>query len=135
LRGQVSAGGSEGAADGGFLFSRYGADQQKIGDVDAGDEKNRGDGAEQDQSGRTELSQELIVEGNDLNAVAGVFAVGAVVGMLGFVDVEGDGVESGLGGVERDSWAKAGDHAGGVAPALRCVGFRGPDVDLTAAGA
>ena len=130
LRHQSRAGCAECPANGGFLFSRYGAHEQEIRDVDAGDQQHGRDGAQQDQGDGAKLAQQLFVKGNHFHAVARVFAVRSGIGMLGFIDMLRGNAQGGLRGFERDAGLEAGDHSRGVAPTEARIERHGnPDVD------
>ena len=74
------------------------------------------------------------MKGDHGDAITSVFAMRALVGMLGFIDMFGGGGERGLRGLERNSGTEPGEHAGGVAPALTRIERDGnPEVDLAGA--
>jgi hypothetical protein len=99
-------------------------------DVDAGDQQHGRDGAQQDQGDGTKFAEELFVERDHFDAVAGVLTVGSGVRMLGFVHVFGGDAEGGLRRFERDARLEPGDHAGGIAPTGAGVERDGdPEVD------
>ena len=113
-----SATGSECAADGEFLLTGEAAGEEKIGDVDAGDEQDEGDGAEEKPERLLAFAgEEVVFERLDEDAPA------LVAFRIGLGDVGGDGVHVGLRLLDGDAGFEAGDGEEPVEVVVDLLGF------------
>ena len=76
LADDARAAGSHGGANGEFTLAAGGADEQKIGDVGAGDEEDEADGSEEDEERRAHIADDGVAERLDAEVVFGVEHVG-----------------------------------------------------------
>ena len=110
--------GSECAADGEFFLAGQAPGEQKIGDVDAGDEQDEGDGTEEKPEGLLAFAgEEVVFERLDEDAPA-LVAFGIRLG-----DVGRDGVHVGLRLLDGDAGFEAGDGEEPVEVVVELLGL------------
>src|SRR6185312_16281481 len=87
---EIAAAGAEGDADGELLPADIEAGEEEVGEIDARDGEDAGDGAGEDEEGAAELAAQGVVEGADGRAgIAGEVETAAQTGI--------DDIEFGLG--------------------------------------
>ena len=101
LADEAGPAGAEGGADGDFFLASGGAGEQEVGDVGAGDEQHEADRAEQHEHGAADIAYDHFLDADDGHAEGAV--------PLAFdAHATGDGVDFGLGLLDRDAGLEAG---------------------------
>src|ERR1700683_933447 len=108
---------AHGEADGDFAAASGGAREEKIGDVDAGDEEDEGDGAEEDEEFGALRADEVFFNGDEADGPAGGGGIFFGIRARELRDV---GVDLMLGLRDGEAWFKAADGAG--KKTLRAIG-------------
>jgi hypothetical protein len=133
---QAGTAGADGEANGNFVLAACGASQEKIGEIDASDEKNEADSGEQDQEFGAKISDDVLLGGNEAErpACGGRILVGELARELSDERVElslrlGDGksgFEAPHGAGKKSSGAdyRSGKRRGAIAGC-------GPQVDIS----